>query len=145
MARDALAYLNTRVLLKSLGQLELLTIAGRDDHLKRPRRDREEKLINLIIVAIRELLDAYHKAFRIILPTVGMVSDMGRTMTHKKIVIDMALSRMSTKEIGRRIYHIEEAVDSFIRTLIRILLLRYYNVPEAAIIHRVTLAPVGAG
>lgn len=50
---------------------------------------------------IRELLDAYHEAFGIILPTAGTVLDMDRVMTCKKIVIEMALSGMSTKEIAR--------------------------------------------
>jgi hypothetical protein len=40
---------------------------------------------------------------------------MGRTLTHKTIVIEMALSGMSTQQIARRIFHTPEAVDQYLR------------------------------
>jgi len=38
-----------------------------------------------------------------------------------------------TEEMARQIHHIEEAVDSYIRAFIRVLLLRYYGLPMARV------------
>lgn len=54
---------------------------------------------------------------------------MGRTLTHKTIVVELALEGMSTKEIARRIFHTPEAVDQYLRLFERVLLLRYYGLP----------------
>ena len=76
---------------------------------------------------IRELLEAYQEQFGIILPTAGTVLDMGRTLTHKKIVVEMALDGMTTQEIANRIYHSPVAVDSYLKTFDKLLILRYYQ------------------
>jgi hypothetical protein len=60
-----------------------------------------------------------------------MVLDMGRTLTHRIIVVEMALSGLTTQEIAHRIYHTPEAADSYPRLFERVLLLTYYQVPEA--------------
>lgn len=91
-----------------------------------------EWLLSLQPGLIRELLEAYHERFGVLLPTAGTVLDMGRTLTHKAIVVEMALSGLTTQEIARRIYHTPEAVDSYLRLFERVLLLTYYQVPEAA-------------
>lgn len=93
-----------------------------------------EWLLYISSPLIRQLLEAYHDTFGMILPTAGTVLDMGRTMTHKRVVIEMALSGMTTKEIARRIYHTEEAVDNYLKVFIRTLLLVYHEVPKAAMI-----------
>jgi len=36
--------------------------------------------------------DLYQEKFWLILPTAGMILDMGRTLDHKKIIVKMALS-----------------------------------------------------
>ena len=74
-----------------------------------------EWLTGLTPTTIRELLEAYQEKFGLILPTAGTILDMGRTLTHKKIVVEMALGGMTTKEIARRIYHTEEAVDAYLK------------------------------
>ncbi len=91
-----------------------------------------EWLTGLTQTTIRELLEGYQERFGIILPTAGTVLDMGRTLTHKKIVVEMALSGMTTKEIARRIYHTEEAVDSYLKTFDKILILRHFKLPVSA-------------
>lgn len=58
---------------------------------------------------------------------------MGRTLTHKKIVVELSLSGLSTQEISRRIYHTPEAVDNYLRLFERVLLLKYYGVPMSAL------------
>ena len=91
-----------------------------------------EWLLSLQPGLIRELLEAYHERFGVLLPTAGTVLHMGRTLTHKAIVVEMALAGLTTQEIARRIYHTPEAVDSYLRLFERVLLLTYYQVPEAA-------------
>lgn len=82
---------------------------------------------------LRELLEAYQEKFGIILPTAGTVLDMGRTLTHKKIVVELHLEGLTTKQIARKIYHSEEAVDAYLKTFDRLLVLRYYEMPLVAI------------
>lgn len=48
-----------------------------------------------------------------ILPTAGTVLDMGRTLTHKKIV-EMSLQGLTTQEIARLIYHTPVAMDNYL-------------------------------
>lgn len=81
---------------------------------------------------IRELLEQYHENFGILLPTAGTVLDMGRTLTHKTLVVEMALDGLTTQEIARRIYHTPEAVDNYLRLFDRVLLMCYYQVPVSA-------------
>lgn len=96
-----------------------------------------EWILGISPVLIRELLTAYQERFGILLPTAGTVLDMGRTLTHKTIVVELALSGMTTQEIGRRIYHTPEAVDNYLRLFDRVLLLWYYKLP-VSVMQRVT-------
>ena len=65
--------------------------------------------------------------------TAGTILDMGRTMTHKAIVIEMALDGLTTQEIGRRIFHTPEAVDNYLKAFDRVLLAKHYGLPDEAI------------
>lgn len=91
-----------------------------------------EWLLGVNGALLRELLDLYHEQFGVLLPTAGTVLDMGRTLTHKTVVVEMALQGLSTQEIARRIYHTPEAVDQYLRAFDRVLMLRYYRVPTKA-------------
>ena len=51
-----------------------------------------EWLLNINGALIRQMLDAYHERFGVLLPTAGTILDMGRTLTHKTIVVEMSLS-----------------------------------------------------
>ena len=88
-----------------------------------------EWLLNVNSGLLRELLEAYQERFGVVLPTAGTVLDMGRTLTHKTIVVEMALSGMNTQEIARRIYHSPEAVDQYLRAFDRVLVLRHFGLP----------------
>ncbi|MBC7084367.1 MAG: DUF1670 domain-containing protein [Firmicutes bacterium] len=46
---------------------------------------------------IRRLLEAYQERFGVILPTAGTILDIGRTLTHKNIVVEMSLSGLTTQ------------------------------------------------
>jgi len=91
-----------------------------------------EWILGIPPTLIRELLEQYQEHFGIILPTAGTVLDMGRTLTHKALVVEMALGGLTTQEIARRIYHTPEAVDNYLRLFDRVLLLCYYQVPVSA-------------
>ncbi|MEW6048584.1 MAG: DUF1670 domain-containing protein, partial [Bacillota bacterium] len=91
-----------------------------------------EWLLGIPPTMIRELLEAYQAEFGIVLPTAGTVLDMGRTLTHKALVVELALSGLSTAQISRRIYHTPEAVDAYLRVFDRAAMLRYFGVPEQA-------------
>jgi len=82
---------------------------------------------------IRSLLEAYQERFGVVLPTAGTVLDMGRTLTHKKLVIEMSLSGMTTNEIAARVFHSALAVDAYLKTFDKLLVLRYYRMPYSAI------------
>ena len=88
-----------------------------------------EWLLNLNGTALRKLLNVYQEHFGVLLPTAGTVLDMGRTLTHKTIVVEMALDGMSTQQIARRIFHTPEAVDHYLRLFDRVLVLQYYGLP----------------
>ena len=88
-----------------------------------------EWLLNINATTLRQLLNAYQEHFGVLLPTAGTVLDMGRTLTHKTIVVEMALERMSTQQIARRIFHTPEAVDQYLRVFDRVLVLRHYGLP----------------
>ncbi len=82
---------------------------------------------------LRSILEAYQEKFGIILPTAGTILDMGRTLTHKKIVVELHLKGMTIKQIAQRIYHSPEAIDLYLKTFDRLLILRYYRMPLVAI------------
>jgi len=92
-----------------------------------------EWILQISPAMLRGILEAYFEHFGIILPTAGTVLDMGRTLTHKKIVVELSLEGLSTQEISRRIYHTPEAVDNYLRLFERVLLLKYYRVPVSAL------------
>lgn len=50
------------------------------------------------------------------------------------IVVEMSLSGMSTQEIARRIYHSSEAVDQYLKTFDRLLVLRHFGLPKKLIV-----------
>ncbi|AZK59295.1 DUF1670 domain-containing protein [Candidatus Desulforudis audaxviator] len=93
-----------------------------------------EWILGIPPALIRELLEAYQERFGVLLPTAGTVLDMGRTLTHKTIVVKMALSGLTTQEIAWRIYHTPEAVDNYLKLFDQVLLLRYYRVPFSAML-----------
>ena len=63
------------------------------------------------------------------MPTAGTVLDMGRTLTHKTIVVEMALEGLSTQQIAKRIFHTPEAVDYYLRLFDRVLVLLFFRMP----------------
>ncbi|HOA36630.1 MAG: DUF1670 domain-containing protein [Dethiobacteria bacterium] len=88
-----------------------------------------EWLLNVNGAFLKQLLTAYQERFGVILPTAGTVLDMGRTLTHKTIVVEMALEGLSTQQIAKRIFHTPEAVDYYLRLFDRVLVLLFFRMP----------------
>jgi hypothetical protein len=88
-----------------------------------------EWLLNVNGAFLKQLLIAYQEHFGVILPTAGTVLDMGRTLTHKTIVVEMALEGLSTQQIAKRIFHTPEAVDYYLRLFDRVLVLLFFRMP----------------
>ena len=69
-----------------------------------------------------------------VVPTRGTVHDLGRAITHKRIIIRLYLEGYLTPEIARRTKHSEEACDRYIRAFnkVRMLADRNMSVEEIA-------------
>ena len=50
-----------------------------------------------------------------IVPTRGIIHDIGRAMTHKKIILKFFKEGYQTPEIARKTDHTEEACDRYIK------------------------------
>lgn len=59
-----------------------------------------------------------------ILPTRGIVHDIGRAITHKRIIIKLYLQGLLVPEIARRTDHSEEAVSRYIKAFEKVRMLR---------------------
>jgi len=92
-----------------------------------------EWLLGISSAMLRSLLEAYQEKFGVVLPTAGTVLDMGRTLTHKKLVIEMSLNGMTTNEIANHVFHSAQSVDAYLKTFDKLLVLRYYRMPYSAI------------
>ena len=64
-----------------------------------------------VSVQTREYMEREKK----VLPTRGIMHDIGRTMTHKRIVIRLYLQGRLVPEIARMVDHSEEAVNRYVK------------------------------
>ncbi len=81
------------------------------------------------VASISSIVTEYMMDNKVILPTAGTVKDAGRTMTHKNLVIDLHLSGLYTKEIARKTWHSEDAVDRYLDLFYSVLILYIYDLP----------------
>jgi len=84
---------------------------------------------------ISELLRSFQKEHAIIVPTPGTVLDMGRSITHKDIVINLHLQGYTLTEIAKQTYHSPLAVNSYITTFESVLILYLYRLPPHLMAH----------
>ena len=82
---------------------------------------------------ISELIRSFQNEHNIVVPTPGTVLDAGRTMTHKDIIVRLHLKGYSVKKIARMTYHSPRAVDNYIGTFDRVLLLKLYGMKKSLI------------
>ncbi len=91
-----------------------------------------EWLLNIQPIMVKKLIDAYLNEYGVILPTAGTVLDMGRTLTHKRVIVELFLDGKTTSDIAHRVFHSEVSVDNYISVFTGILLLHYHGVPLPA-------------
>jgi len=65
-----------------------------------------------------------------IVPTRGVVHDIGRDMTHKKVIIRLYKQGCQTPEIARKTDHTEEACDRYIKAYKRVKKLSNKMIPQ---------------
>jgi len=58
-----------------------------------------------------------------VLPYRGTIHDLGRTLTHKRIIISLYLQNVPTPDIARRTSHTEEACDRYIKSFKKVQML----------------------
>lgn len=63
---------------------------------------------------------AYQDENGVILPYRGTVHDMGRALTHKKVIVGLFLENVPTPEIARRTRHSLESCDRYIKAFKRV-------------------------
>jgi hypothetical protein len=63
---------------------------------------------------IGQEIRAYQKEKGEILPYRGTIHDMGRSLTHKRIIVSLYMQNFPTPDIARRTSHSEEACDRYI-------------------------------
>jgi hypothetical protein len=62
-----------------------------------------------------------------VLPYRGTIHDLGRTLTHKRIIVALYLQNVPTPDIARRTSHTEEACDRYIKSFKRVQMLADKN------------------
>jgi DNA-binding CsgD family transcriptional regulator len=91
-------------------------------------------LLGISPSTVSKHLNEYMERTGEIVPTRGTVHDLGRAVTHKRIIAKLYLNGMLTPEIARKTGHSEEACDRYIRDLnnIRMLLAKGLSPNEIA-------------
>ena len=74
-------------------------------------------------------LDSYQRQHNVILPCPGTVLDMGRTLTHKDLIVRLHLQGLTTLEIARSTHHHPHSVDAYIKDFDAVLILLLYGIP----------------
>jgi DNA-binding CsgD family transcriptional regulator len=91
-------------------------------------------LLNVSPSTVSKQVREYMERTKEVVPTRGTVHDLGRAITHKRIIIRLYLEGYLTPEIARMTKHSEEACDRYIRAFnkVRMLADRKLNADEIA-------------
>jgi len=92
-------------------------------------------LLNLSPSTVSKQVREYMERTKEVVPTRGTIHDLGRAITHKRIIIRLYLEGHLTPEIARMTKHSEEACDRYIRAFNRVRMLadRKMSAEEIAI------------
>lgn len=92
-------------------------------------------LLNLSPSTVSKQVREYMERTKEVVPTRGTIHDLGRAITHKRIIIRLYLEGHLTPEIARMTKHSEEACDRYIRAFnkVRMLADRKMSAEEIAI------------
>lgn len=80
-------------------------------------------LLNVSPSTMSKQVREYMERTREVVPTRGTVHDLGRAITHKRIIIRLYLEGYLTPEIARMTKHSEEACDRYIRAFNKVRML----------------------
>lgn len=80
-------------------------------------------LLNQSPAHVRRLLDDYQQAHGVLLPTTGTILDMGSTLTHKKMAVELYLQGNNTTQISRRLFHTPQVIDNYLSAFNKIAML----------------------
>ncbi|MDI6811307.1 MAG: DUF1670 domain-containing protein [archaeon] len=72
-------------------------------------------LLHVSTGTVSRQVNAYMKENVVIVPTRGVIHDIGRAMTHKRIIVELYKQGCQTPEIARKTNHTEEACDRYIK------------------------------
>ncbi len=78
---------------------------------------------------ISKLVRKYMEFTNIILPIAGTIKDAGRSMTHKKIIIDQHLKGFLCNQIAQSTKHDQESIDKYLEVFKSVLILFLFNLP----------------
>ncbi|MEW5807105.1 MAG: DUF1670 domain-containing protein [Acidobacteriota bacterium] len=87
-------------------------------------------LLHLSTGTVSKQVREYMEKTGEILPSRGIVHDIGRAVTHKKIIIRLYREGYQTPEIARKTSHSEEACDRYIKAYRKVLTLSKKLKPE---------------
>jgi hypothetical protein len=91
-------------------------------------------LMGIGIDAVRRLIKANGK---IIVPTRGLIKDMGRSVSHKCKIVELYLQMYTETEIVERTGHCYESIEAYLKEFVRVMTLADQGL-NAVMIRRVT-------
>lgn len=82
---------------------------------------------------VSRALDHHQRTLGVVLPCPGTVLDMGRMLTHKRLIVRLHLQGHTVLEIARATWHHPRSVDAYLKTFDAVLILRLYGLPQRLI------------
>lgn len=87
---------------------------------------------------VRKVLDTYQRTHQVLLPTTGTLLDMGSTLTHKKMAVELFLKGLTTSQISKRLFHTEQAIDNYLTIFNKVAMLYVLVTSDARFIAQIT-------
>lgn len=77
-------------------------------------------LLNISTGRVSKLVKKFMEENKVVVPTRGIIHDIGSAVTHKKIIVNLYKQGYQTPEIARMTDHTEEACDRYIKGFKRV-------------------------
>lgn len=78
---------------------------------------------------VSRALDHHQRTLGVVLPCPGTVLDMGRMLTHKRLIVRLHLQGHTVLEIARATWHHPRSVDAYLKAFDAVLILHLYRLP----------------
>ncbi len=82
---------------------------------------------------VSRALDHHQRTHQVVLPCPGTVLDMGRMLTHKRLIVRLHLQGHTVLEIARATWHHPRSVDAYLKAFDAVLILHLYGLPQRLI------------